>query len=185
MNSEQHDSKPADVHSKEPSGTNLPTAKAASPVRITAHDKVVKMLGNWTTDRRFEVRATRGLVVLDLLLPRLEPGDVEILLDVDHSTIKLLVPDGVNIDGDDLRRVGRGRIKDWTGTGSPDGRLIRLVGEMRSSEVRIHRGGVAILQLLVNPRSRRDTRQAQREGRLGDHCPTHLTTGGAPANEHV
>jgi hypothetical protein len=177
MNPEQHDRKQADAQSPHPSGTNLPTTKAASPVRITAHNKVVKKLGNWTTDRRFEVRATRGLVVLDLLLPRLEPGDIEILLDVDHSTVTLLVPDGANIDGDDLRRVGRGRIKDWTGTGSTDGQLIRLVGEMRSSEVRIHRGGVGILQLLVNPRSRRDARQAQREGRLGGQGPTDLARG--------
>lgn len=177
MNSEQHDLRRADARSKEPRGTSLSTAKAASPERITAHNKMVKKLGYWTTDRRFEVRATRGLVVLDLLLPRLEPGDIEILLDVDHSTVKLLVSEGANIDGDDLRRVGRGRIKDWTGTGSPDGQLIRLVGEMRTSEVRIHRGGVAILQLLVNPRSNRDARQAQREGCLGDHGPTHLSAG--------
>ena len=177
MNTEQHTLRHADARSKELSGTNLPTGKADTPVRIAAHNKVVKKRGYWTTDRHFEVRATRGVAVLDLLLPRRESGDIEILLDVDHSTIKLLVPDGANIDGDDLRRAGRGRIKDWTGTGSPDGQLIRLVGEMRSSEVRIHRGGVAVLQLLVNPRSRRDARQAQREGRLGDHGPTHSTVG--------
>ena len=162
-----------DGHPQEPVGTKFPAAKADSPVRITAHNAVIKRLGHWTTERRFDVRATRGLVVLDLLLPRLEPGIIEILLEVDHSTVKLLVPDGANIDGDDLRRVGRGRIKDWTGICSPQGQLIRLSGEMRSSEVRIHRGGVAILQLLVNPRSRRDARQAQREGRLGDPGVTH------------
>jgi hypothetical protein len=88
-----------------------------------------------------------------------------------------LLPDGANIDGDDLRRVGRSRIKDWTGTCSPQGQLIRLSGEMRSSEVRIHRGGVAILQLLVNPRSRRDARQAQREGRLGEPGVTQRIAG--------
>ena len=166
------------AQSMEPSGANPPAAKAASPIRTTAHQKVIKKVGYWTTDRRFEVRATRGLVVLDLLLPRLEPGDIEILLDVDHSTVKLLVRDGASIDGDDLRRVGRGRIKDWTGIATADGQSIRLVGEIRSSEVRIHRGGVAIQQLLVNPRSRQEARQAQREGRLGDHDPTHLTARG-------
>src|SRR5487761_1433026 len=177
MNRTEPDRKQATAEPTELSSTTLPPAIAISPIRISAHNTVVKKLGYWTTERRFKVRATRSLVVVDLLLPRLEPGDIEILLDVDHSTVKLLVPDGANIDGDDLRRVGRGRIKDWTGTGAPDGQFIRLVGEMRSSEVRIHRGGVAILQLLINPRSRGDARQAQREGRLGDHGPTHVTAG--------
>ena len=147
---------------------NVPAANADSPTRITAHDAVIKRLGYWTTGRRIEVRANRSLVVLDLLLPKLELGIIEILLDVDHSTVKLLVPETANIDGDDLRRVGRGRIKDWTGTGSPQGQLMRLDGEMHSSEIRVHRVGVAILQVLADPRSRRDTWQARREGRLGD-----------------
>lgn len=177
MNSSRHDRRQADGHSQEPVGTKIPADNAGSPTRITAHNTVIKRLGTWTTDRRFEVRATRGLVVLDLLLPRLEPGEIDIFLDVNHSTVKLFVPDGANIDGDDLRRVGRGRIKDWSGSGSPEGRLIRLSGEMRSSEVRIHRGGVAILQLLVNPRTRRDVRRAQREGRLGDPGVTQRIAG--------
>jgi hypothetical protein len=177
MHFRQHERRPADEHPQEPVGTKVPVAKADSPPPITAHNVAVKKLGDWTTERRFEVRSTRGLVVLDLLLPRLEPGVIEILLDVDHSTVKLLVPDGANIDGDDLCRVGRSRIKDWTGTCSPQGQLIRLSGEMHSSEVRIHRGGVAILQLLVNPRSRRDARQAQREGRLGDPGVTQRIAG--------
>jgi hypothetical protein len=177
MNHEHDNRTQVGTQSTEPSGACLPTAKALSPRRITAHNEMVKKLGYWTTDRRFEVRANRGFVVLDLLLPKIEPGDIEIRLDVDRSTVKLLVPDGTNIDGEDLRRIGRGRIKDWTGTGSRDGQLIRLVGEMRSSEVRIHRGGMAILQLLVSPRSRPDARQAQREGRLGDHGATLLARG--------
>ena len=47
-------------------------------VRIRAHNRVVKNLGDWTTARRFDVRASRGLVVLDLLLPEIEPGEIEI-----------------------------------------------------------------------------------------------------------
>src|SRR5262245_49469377 len=114
-------------------------------VQIRAHQRVVKNLGDWTTARRFDVRASRGVVVLDLLLPDLEPGEIEVALDIDHGTVKLLVPDGAVIDDDDLRRVGRCSIKDRTGTASPDGRRIKLVGEMRSAEVRVHRGGVALL----------------------------------------
>jgi hypothetical protein len=136
------------------------------PVRIRAHHAVVKKLGHWTTARRFDVRASRGVVILDLLLPRIEPGDIEIRLDLDHAVVKLLVPDGVHIDDEDLRWVGRGRIKDWTGTSAPGGRRIRLLGEMRTAEVRVQRGGVAILSLLLSRKHRHEVRQAHREGRF-------------------
>lgn len=137
------------------------------PVRIRAHGRSVKQLGAWTTMRRFEVLASRSLVVLDLLLPEIEPGEIEIHLDLDHAAVRLLVPAGANIDDDDLRRIGRGRVKDRTGAPSPGGRSIKLVGEMRNAEVRIHRGGVAIFSLLLSRRHRREVRQAHREGRLG------------------
>jgi hypothetical protein len=143
----------------------LAETTTAEPVRVRANGRSLKNLGSWTTGRRFDVRASRSLVVLDLLLPEIEPGDIEIELDVDHSTVKLLVPDGAIVDDDDLRRVGRGRVKDWTGTSQPDGRRIRLVGELRKSEVRVHRGGVAILQLLLSPQ-RADVRRAHRAGRI-------------------
>jgi hypothetical protein len=141
-------------------------APAQDPVRIRAHHAVVKKLGHWTTARHFDVRASRGVVVLDLLLPRIEPGDIEIQLDLDHAVVKLLVPDGAQIDDEDLRWLGRGRIKDWTGSGAPGGRRIRLRGEMRAAEVRVHRGGVAILSLLLSRTHRREVREAHREGRF-------------------
>jgi hypothetical protein len=133
-------------------------------VQIRAHNRVVKNLGDWTTARRFDVRASRGFVVLDLLLPTIEPGEIEIALDIDHAAVKLLVPDGAAIDDDDLRRVGRGRVKDWTGTADPAGRRIKLAGEMRNSEVRVHRGGIAILSLLSTQRDQ--INRARREGRV-------------------
>ena len=142
------------------------TQTEAETVQVRAHRRVVKHLGDWTTARRFDVRASRGVVVLDLLLPELEPGELEIALDIDHATVKLLVPDGAVIDDDDLRRVGRGRVKDWTGTPAPDGRRIKLTGELRSAEVRVHRGGIAILTLLLSRAHRAEVRRARREGRL-------------------
>ncbi len=135
-------------------------------VQIRAHGRVVRKLGTWTTARRFDVRASHGFVVLDLLLPELEPGEIEVALDLDHATLKLLVPYGVAIDDGDLRRVGRGRVKDWTGTAAPGGRTVRLVGEMRNAEVRIHRGGVAVLSLLASRATRGQVRAAHRAGRL-------------------
>ena len=74
-----------------------------------------KHLGEWTTARQFAVEADRSLVVVDLLLPRLPSGDIEIDLDIDHSTVTLLVPGGAKIDDAGLRRIGRGRVKDHRG----------------------------------------------------------------------
>jgi hypothetical protein len=142
------------------------TTTTTESEQIRAHHRSIRRLGAWTTARRFDVRAGRGSVVLDLLLPELEPGEITVDLDIDHSTVILLVPDGTNVDDDDLRRVGRSRVKDWTGTGVPDGRSIRLTGEMRDAEVRIHRGGIAILRLLLSRRTRSEVRRARRQGRI-------------------
>jgi hypothetical protein len=146
-----------------PTATN---SAGEESVRIHAHSASVKKLGHWTAARRLEVRASRGSVVLDLLLARIDPGDIEITLDIDRTTVKLLVPDGAIIDDSELRRVGRGRVKDWTGTAAPGGRRIRLLGEMRGAEVRVHRGGVAILSLLRNRNMLEQVRDAHRDGRL-------------------
>jgi hypothetical protein len=146
-----------------------PPARVTGIERVRAHRRSVRQLGNWTSAHRFDVKASRGSVVLDLLLPEIEEGEIEIRLDIDHSTVKLLVPDGAIIDDDDLRRIGRGRVKDWTGVGAAGGRRIRLLGEMRNAEVRVHRGGVAILTLLLSRRHRAVVREAHREGRLDYH----------------
>jgi hypothetical protein len=143
------------------------TMPAEAVEHIRAHRASVKKLGPWTTARRFDVRASRGSVVLDLMQPRLEPREVEVALDIDHSTVKLLVPDGTIVDDGDLRRIGRGRVKDWTGAGTPGGLRVRLTGEMRSAEVRVHRGGIAILSMLLSGAPLRDVRRAHAEGRLG------------------
>lgn len=143
-----------------------PVTTASETIRIAANHRSLKQRGAWTTARRFQVRASRSSVVLDLLLPEIEPGEIEIELDIDHSLVKLLVPDGATIDDDELRWRGKGRLKDWTGTAAPGGRTIRLVGEARDAEVRVHRGGVAILSLLLSRKYRGEVRRAHREGRL-------------------
>lgn len=146
--------------------TEAPGARVAEPVRIRAHSRAVKRLGQWTTQRQFDVAASRGSVVLDLLLPRVEPGEIDIHFDLDHTMVKLLVPVDGNIDHDDLRRIGRGRVKDRTGTGTGAGRRIKLRGELRDAEIRVHRGGVAILSLLLSRSSRKAVRQARQDGHL-------------------
>ena len=137
---------------------------APDPVEVRVHRRRQKYLGEWTTARRFAVEATDSLVVVDLLLPNLAPGDIEVDLDIDHSTLKLLVPDGAVVDENGLRRIGRGQVKDRTGTSSATGRRIVLSGEMRHSEVRVHRGGIALLSLL--PSHLRDLRRVHTDGRL-------------------
>ena len=72
--------------------------------------------------RRFDVRASRGTVLLELRSPRIPAGDIEIRLDLDHAMVKLLVPDGATLDHDDVRRVGRCGYVDWSGTPAPGGR---------------------------------------------------------------
>jgi hypothetical protein len=135
--------------------------------KIRAHNDSIHRTGPWTTARRFDVRASSSSVVLDLLLPDIEDGDIEVAIDLNRSTLTLLVPDGTIVDADELRRVGRGRVKDRTGTAAPDGRRIRIAGEMRGSEVRVHRGGVAILRSMLTRDGRRHVREAHDEGRLG------------------
>src|SRR5262252_3354180 len=142
------------------------TATTTDIEQIRAHHRSIRKLGAWTTASHFDIRASRGSVVLDLLLPELEPGEITVELDIDHSTVVLLVPDGTNVDDDELRRRGRGRVKDWTGVGSPDGRTLRLTGEMRDAEVRIHRGGIAILRLLLDRHTRNQLRRAHAQGRI-------------------
>ena len=140
------------------------TAQQALPIR--AHGTVVKRLGHWTEQREFDVRASRGTVLLDLRSPQIPAGDIEITLDVDHAVVKLLVADGAVIEHDVVRRIGRGRVKDWTGTSAPGGGRIVLTGELRAAEVRVYRGGVAILAAMCSREYLADAWQARREGRF-------------------
>jgi hypothetical protein len=145
--------------------TDSPQALAPGPIRVVAHNEVAKRLGHWTRERRFAVRASRGSMVLDLRSPQIAPGDIEISLDIDHAVVKLLVPDDAVIEHGDVRRIGRGRVKDWTGAAGPGGRRVVLTGEMRRAEVRVHRGGIAILSAMCSREYLVDALQARRQGR--------------------
>jgi hypothetical protein len=159
--------------------TEAPSA-VQDAVRIRAHGGSIRRLGHWTSARRFDVRASHGGVVLDLRSPRIEPGDVEVALDVDHSMVKLLVPEDAAVEHDEVRRVGRCGFVDWSGGPASGGRLIRIAGEMRRSELRVNRGGVAIVSAMLtrdyvaelkrawranHVTSLADVRTAYREGR--------------------
>lgn len=139
---------------------------AELPVAIRAHGGVAKRLGHWTDGRKFDVRTSRGTVVIDLRSPQIAAGDIEVSLDADHAIVKLLVSDGAVVEHGDVRRVGRARVKDWTGVPSAGGRRIVLTGELRSAEVRVHRGGIAILSAMCSREYLADALQARREGRF-------------------
>lgn len=144
-----------------------PDGLSEALVRIDADHTMTKRLGNWTTARVFEVRARYGAVVLDLRSPQIESGDMELRVDLDHSTLKLLVPEGVAIDHfGGLAWDGKGRVKDSFGEPASDGRRIRLNGRVRGGEIRIHRNGMAMLSAVFSRAFLQDARRAHREGRL-------------------
>jgi hypothetical protein len=153
---------------------------AGTFLQIRAHNRSVRRLGHWTDARHFDVRASHGAVILELRSPQIEAGDIEIRLDLDHAMVKLLVPEDAIVEHDEVRRAGRCGFVDWSGATAPGGRRIQVVGEMRSSELRINRGGVAILSAMLTREylddllrafrenqvtSLKDVQQAYREGR--------------------
>ncbi len=143
----------------------MSTQAADTPVRIQAHNDSQRRLGNWTTARSFQIRSRRGSVVMDLRSPRIPAGDIEIELDLDHATLKLLVADDAVIDQWDLSWSGRGRVKqtfhhDSDGTG----RRIRLTGRVGGGEVRVSSGGIARLSAMLSREYLTDARRAHAEG---------------------
>lgn len=146
-------------------------------IRVSANHRVTKHLGNWTSGRRFEVRTHRGQAVLDLRSPQIPDGDIAVDVDIDHAVLKLLVADDADVDDWDVRRTGRGRVKDAQAPTAADGRAVVLTGRIRQGEVRVHRGGVAILSAMFSRAYLADLRRARR---LGGH-----PTVDDPARDHV
>jgi hypothetical protein len=135
------------------------------PVRICGNHTVTKRLGNWSTARQFQVRAHRGHAVLDLRSPQIPAGEIQVDVDLDYATLKLLVADDAVVDDWDLGRIGRGRVKDSEGPNAPGGRRIVVTGQMRHGEIRVHRGGIAVLSAMCSREFLADLRRARREGR--------------------
>ncbi|MFD4555407.1 hypothetical protein ACFWP5_14000 [Streptomyces sp. NPDC058469] len=134
--------------------------------RVHSDHTLVKHLGNWTEAGRFEVRARRGTAVLDLRSPDL-PDDVEIHLDMDRALVKLLVDDDTAVDHWDLTWTDRGKVKDSGPAPTGDkatGRRVRLSGSATNSEIRVRRGGVAILTAMCSRAYLQDVRAAHRTG---------------------
>lgn len=131
--------------------------------RIHTDHAVTRRLGNWTTAGRFEVRTRYGQTTLDLRSPGL-PAEIELRLDLDRGVVKLLVPEDATVEHQDLRWSGRGQVKDHQAPAAGSARRICLVGRAAGSEIRVRRGGVAILTAMLSPEYVRDVRQAHRNG---------------------
>jgi hypothetical protein len=139
------------------------TAEAGTVERLQADHGMTRRLGHWTSANGFEVRARSGALVLDLRSPAIQ-GDVEIRLDLHRSVVKLLLAEGDQVDHWNLGWTGKGRIKDDQRPASAAGRQVRLVGRANDSEVRVHRGGIAILSAMFSRAYVQDVRQARKNG---------------------
>jgi hypothetical protein len=140
--------------------TSVRTPGADAPVLVRADSALVRRMGDWTTARRFDVRVRRGQATLDLRSAQIPAGDIEICLDADHGLVNLLVADDVLIEAAGLHWAGRGRLKDAYGSAPDGGRTITITGAVRSGEVRVYRGGMAIWASMF---SRGELRRMHRE----------------------
>ena len=139
------------------------TTEAATVERVQADHDITKHLGHWKGANRFEVRARSGAVVLDLRSPAIQ-GDVEVQLDLHRSVVKLLLAEGDQVDHWNLGWTGKGRIKDDQRPSSASGRQIRLTGRVNDGEIRVRRGGIAILSAMCSRAFVQDARQARKNG---------------------
>ena len=146
-------------------GVGAATALALAQAGLTVAISATRAENLESILRSIEATGAPALpIVLDLRSPQIPAGDIEVSLDIDHALVKLLVPEGAVLEHGDARRIGRCRVKDWTGTEAPEGRRIVLTGELRNAEVRVHRGGVAILSAMCSREYLADALQARRTG---------------------
>ena len=152
---------------KEPNDMNSTTTSQAPAApaaeRLHVDHAVTKRLGRWTSASQFDVRVRFGVLVLDLRSPQVT-GDVELCLDLHRSTVKLLLAEGDQVDHWGLGWSGRGRVKDDQRPAEPGGRRVRLSGHAETSEVRVHRGGMAALSAMFSRAYVQDLRQARKNG---------------------
>jgi hypothetical protein len=139
------------------------TTEAGTVERLHADHGITKRLGRWTSASQFDVRARSAVLILDLRSPEIE-GDVEIRLNLHRSTVKLLLAEGDHVDHWDLAWTGNGQVKDDQRPAGPNGRRIRLAGQANNSEIRVHRGGIAMLSAMFSRAFVQDLRQVRKNG---------------------
>ena len=157
------DMEPTDMNST----TTSPAATAPAAERLHVDHGVTKRLGRWTSASQFDIRVRSGVLILDLRSPEVT-GDVEVRLDLHRSTVKLLLAEGDQVDHWGLGWSGRGRVKDDQRPAEPGAgngqRRVRLSGRAETSEIRVHRGGMAALSAMFSRAYVQDLRQARKNG---------------------
>ncbi len=146
--------------------TTTTARPASSATRIHADHTVLKHLGDWTEDRSFHVRSRKSTVVLDLRAAGRD--EIELLLELDCSTLTLLLADDAAVEHWDLCFAGRGRVKDDQAPGRPA--TVRLHGRAGNSRVVVRRSGMAELASLASIARLREVHQIHqfaRRGRVG------------------
>jgi hypothetical protein len=78
--------------------------------------------------------------------------------------LKLLLADDAVLDDWDLIRTGRSRVKDAVGPNPADGRRVVVTGQLRRAEIRVHRGGIAVLSAMFTRDYWCDLRRAHKQG---------------------
>ncbi len=136
---------------------------ASSGTRIHADHTVLKHLGDWTQDRSFHVRSRKSSVVLDLRAAGRD--EIDLLLELDCSTLTLLLADDAAVEHWDLHFAGRGRVKDDQAPGRPA--TVRLHGRAGNSRVVVRRGGMAELASLASVARLREVHQFHQIARRG------------------
>ena len=131
--------------------------------RLHVDHIATKRLGNWTSANSFEIRARSGSLVLDLRSPNIV-GEVEIQVDLDRAMLKLLLADDDVIEHWDLTWTAKGKIKDGQRPAAATGRRISLAGAAHDSEIRVHRGGVALVSAMLSREYVQDLRRAHKAG---------------------
>jgi hypothetical protein len=131
---------------------------ASSATQIHADHTVLKHLGDWTADRSFHVRSRTSTVVLDLRAAGRD--EIDLLVELDGSTLTLLLADDAAVEHWDLRFTGRGRVKDDQAPERPA--TIRLHGRAARSRVTVRRGGAAELASLASLARLREAHQIRK-----------------------
>jgi hypothetical protein len=144
--------------------TQTTARQASSATPIHADHTVLKHLGDWTADRSFHVRSRKSTVVLDLRAAGRD--EIDLLLELDGSTLTLLLADDAAIEHWDLRFAGRGRVKDDQAPEPPA--TVRLRGRAAESRVVIRRGGMAELASLASLSRLREAHHSHKLAERGD-----------------
>lgn len=109
-------------------------------VVIRAHGSSVQRTGRWVVPSKVVVKTRLSSPLLDFRHATLTTSDVEIALDCNLGTVKLVVPDGTAIVADDLvTEFGQVKIR-VRESPSPPLRL-RLTGRTGFSSVIVRRSG--------------------------------------------